>query len=238
MTETTVAPELSNSFVRGPEQEMAEKGVGVAPAADLAIEDINPLNAHLFREHRWHDYFARLRAEDPVHFNELDTAGRYWSVTKYDDVRSVDGDWKTFSSAPGITLGPRYDPDAAVIGTPIESFISMDPPRQTAQRNTVRAVAAPKNLRNIDDLIRGRTGDLLDSLPEGETFDWVDTVSIELTTMMLATLFDFPFEDRRLLTRWSDVVFAIPQPGGLVESAEQKREEMMDCVRYFECMWQ
>ena len=40
-------------------------------------------------------------------------------------------------------------------------------------------------------MIRERTAELLDSLPEGESFDWVDTVSIELTTLMLATLFDF-----------------------------------------------
>ncbi|MCL4159597.1 UNVERIFIED_CONTAM: hypothetical protein GTU68_025463, partial [Idotea baltica] len=114
----------------------------------------------------------------------------------------------------------------------------MDPPTQTEQRNTVRSVAAPKNLRNVEPLIRERTVEILDSLPEGETFDWVDTVSIELTTMMLATLFNFPFEDRRMLTRWSDIVFAIPQPGGVVESVEQKRAEMMECVRYFEGLWE
>lgn len=237
MSDTTVDPALQNSFGRGPEQEMAERGADVPDAADLSIDEINPLNAHLFREHRWQDHFARLRAEDPVHFNELESSGRYWSLTKYEDVRAVDGDWKTFSSAPGITLGPKYveQPDDGSLQ--IQSFISMDPPGQTEQRNTVRSVAAPKNLRNIDHVIRERTIDILDSLPEGETFDWVETVSVELTTMMLATLFDFPFEDRHLLTRWSDVVFAIPQPGGLVETAEQKREEMMNCVRYFERLW-
>lgn len=236
MTDTTVDPSLEDAFERGPEQEMAELGADVPAAADLSIDEINPLNAHLFREHRWQDHFARLRAEDPVHFNELETSGRYWSLTKYDDVRTVDGDWKTFSSAPGITLGAPYVP--APEGTvEIKSFISMDPPGQTEQRNTVRSVAAPKNLRNIDSLIRERTVEILDSLPEGETFDWVDTVSVELTTMMLATLFDFPFEDRHLLTRWSDVVFAIPQPGGLVETQEQKQQEMMNCIHYFEKLW-
>ena len=79
----------------------------------------------------------------------------------------------------------------------------------------MRGVSAPSNLRNIEPMIRERTAALLDSLPEDEEFDWVDTVSIELTTLMLATLFDFPMEDRRKLTRWSDIVFAIPQPGGV-----------------------
>ncbi|MDB4818770.1 hypothetical protein OAG98_04120, partial [Acidimicrobiales bacterium] len=102
MSDATIESATEEAFtIRGPEQEMAELGANVAAAANLSIDEINPLNAHLFREHRWQDHFARLRAEDPVHFNELETAGRYWSVTKYDDVRAVDGDWKTFSSAPG-----------------------------------------------------------------------------------------------------------------------------------------
>lgn len=238
MTDTTAESASAEAFrVRGPEQEMAERGANVPAAADLSIDEINPLNAHLFRENRWQDHFARLRNEDPVHFNELETSGRYWSLTKYEDVRAVDGDWKTFSSANGITLGVPVSeiPEGS---TQLMSFIAMDPPRQTEQRNTVRSVAAPKNLRNVEPLIRERTSQILDSLPEGETFDWVDTVSIELTTLMLATLFDFPLEDRRKLTRWSDVVFAIPQPGGVVESLEEKRDEMTDCVRYFEMLWE
>ena len=113
----------------------------------------------------------------------------------------------------------------------------MDPPEQTEQRKTVRGISAPSSLRNLEQTIRDRTVSVLDSLPEGETFDWVDTVSIELTTLMLATLFDFPLEDRRKLTRWSDIVFAVPGPGGVVESQAQKREEMLECVAYFEGLW-
>ncbi len=239
MTDTATSKEeqLQDSFsLRSPDQQQAEEAANVAPASELSIDEINPLNPHLMRDNRYHDYFARLRAEDPVHFNELETSGRYWSITKYDDVRAVDGDWKNFSSSKGISLGPP-------VGTIPEnnrlmSFIAMDPPDQTQQRNTVRSVAAPKNLRNIEPLIRERTGAVLDALPEGETFDWVETVSIELTTQMLATLFDFPFEDRALLTRWSDVVFAIPEPGGVVESMEEKRDEMINCVTYFERLWE
>ncbi|GIR37170.1 MAG: hypothetical protein CM15mP49_25550 [Actinomycetota bacterium] len=82
-------------------------------------------------------------------------------------------------------------------------------------------------------MIRERTAELL-TLPEGESFDWVDTVSIELTTLMLATLFDFPMEDRRKLTRWSDIVFAIPGPGGVVETKATKIDELLECVDYFD----
>jgi len=234
MTDTATTPSV---FFKTPEQEMAETGADVAPANELAIEDINPANAHLFRDHRWHDYFARLRDEDPVHFNELETSGRYWSITKYDDVRAVDGNWKSFTSTGGITLGVKAA-DLIGQGAGVTSFIGMDPPTHTDQRKTVRGISAPSSLRNLEPTIRERTIAVLDSLPEGETFDWVDTVSIELTTLLLASLFDFPLEDRRMLTRWSDIVFAIPEPGGVVETMEQRSEELGECIRYFEKLWE
>jgi len=230
--------QIFNPDVVTPEMEMAEKGRNAPGAYAVPIEEVNPLNAHLFLEDRWQEHFARLRAEDPVHFNELETSGRYWSITKYDDVRAVDGDWETYSSASGITLGLSVEKmRGEVLPQQLTPFIAMDPPTHTEQRKTVRSVSAPSNLRNIEPMIRERTAALLDSLPEDEAFDWVDTVSIELTTLMLATLFDFPMEDRRKLTRWSDIVFAIPGPGGVVETQQQKIDELFECVAYFEKLW-
>ena len=230
--------QIFNPDVVTPEMEMAEKGRNAPGAYDVPIEEVNPLNAHLFLEDRWQEHFTRLRAEDPVHFNELETSGRYWSITKYDDVRAVDGDWETYSSASGITLGLSVEKmQEEALPQQLTPFIAMDPPTHTEQRKTVRGVSAPSNLRNIEPMIRERTAALLDSLPEDEAFDWVDTVSIELTTLMLATLFDFPMEDRRKLTRWSDIVFAIPGPGGVVETQQQKIDELFECVAYFEKLW-
>jgi len=234
----TETHEPTPTIVRTPEQEQAEKGRDVAPANELALEDINPLNAHLFRENRWHDYFRRLRNEDPIHANELESAGRYWSITKYEDIKTVSSNWEDFSSAQGITLGFRPDREAPNLFPPSSpSFISQDGKGHDEQRKTVQPSVAPRNLAKLEPMIRERTAQVLDSLPDGEEFDWVDKVSIELTTMMLATLFDFPFEDRRKLTRWSDIVFAIPQPGGVVETSEQKRDELLECVAYFTRLW-
>jgi len=237
-TSAAEAPNTSQDDYKSPEQEMAEKGADVPAAAELTLDEINPLNAHLFLEHRWQGHFARLRAEDPVHLNELETAGRYWSITKYDDVKAVDGDWETYSSDAGITLGAKLGSELPGGIYRSKPFIAMDPPTQTAQRKTVRGISAPSSLRNLEADIRERTVGVLESLPEGEAFDWVDTVSIELTTLLLATLFDFPLKDRRKLTRWSDIVFAIPEPGGVVESHAQRQQELMECIAYFEGLWE
>ncbi len=204
---------------------------------DLSIEEINPVSARLFSENKWQDYFKRLRDEDPVHFNETELAGRFWSLTRYDEIKSVDSDHENFSSAHGITLGFPIDAELPEGALNISMFIAMDPPVHDVQRKTVTGVVAPSNLAKLEPLIRERTQEVLDSLPVGETFDWVDTVSIELTTRMLATLFDFPFEERRKLTRWSDVATAVPG-SGIVESEEARRAELLECLEYFTRLWE
>jgi cytochrome P450 len=116
-------------------------------------------------------------------------------------------------------------------------FIAMDPPKHDEQRKTVSPIVAPGNLANLEGLIRSRVSAILDGLPRNETFNWVDKVSIELTTQMLATLFDFPFEDRRLLPYWSDVATTIPQAGQEIDSWEKRASILSECLAYFTRLW-
>jgi cytochrome P450 len=168
------------------------------------LEELNPADPQLFVDDTVGFTFERLRREDPVHwsYSPIPGMGHYWSVTRYQDIMAVDTEPATFSSdwkLGGITL---LNPPP---GEQLPMFIAMDPPQHDEQRKAVSPIVAPANLANMATLIRERTVKVLDSLPRNETFDWVDKVSIELTTLMLTTLFDFPLEDRRLLTWWSDV---------------------------------
>ena len=158
----------------------------------MDIADINPVNPALFQQDKHWDIFSRLRKDDPVHFNEDSDFGRYWSITKFNHIMQVDTNHKVFSSEGGITLGPTASQIASgeTMDTPM--FIAMDPPKHDQQRATVSPVVQPANLAKLENTIRTRAGKILDELPRNEEFDWVDKVSIELTTQMLATLFDFP----------------------------------------------
>jgi cytochrome P450 len=207
-------------------------------AYSMPLEQINVADPELFRTDTMWPYFERLRKEDPVHWAEsgFDDVGGYWSVTRYNDIMAVDTDHGRFSSEPTIVL-----PDPAEDFT-LPMFIAMDQPKHDVQRKTVSPIVSPANLMRMEPIIRERAGAILDSLPIGEQFDWVDKVSIELTTMTLATLFDFPWEDRRKLTRWSDVATAAPDSGLFSstdpEIAEQeRRQELFECVDYFMRLW-
>ena len=203
---------------------------------DLPLEEINMVNPRLFAEDKIWPYFERLRNEDPVHFNETELTGRYWSLTRYADIKAVDVDHGAFSSAHGITLGLPVDAPLPEGALNISMFIAMDQPKHDEQRRTVAPIVAPMSLKRLEPIIRERVCGILDSLPVGETFDWVDRVSIELTTQMLATLFDFPFEERRKLTRWSDVATAAPG-AGIVDTEEERRAELLECLEYFTGLW-
>ena len=158
----------------------------------------------------------------------------YWSVTRYKDIMAVDTNQKVYSSDAmmgGIVLRD----------TPTDyrrpSFISMDQPRHDEQRKVVSPVVAPGNLQRLSGTIRERTQRILDGLPRGEPFDWVDRVAIELTTQMLATLFDFPFEERRKLTYWSNVGTVNTRAGTEIDLDEKREAVLQQAMEYFADLW-
>jgi cytochrome P450 len=215
-------------------------------AYEAPLERLNPAWASAFRDDGHWAYFERLRAEDPVHFTPDSNYGAFWSITKYNDIMAIDTNHQVFSSAKGIGLPPKpsvLPPDAFIerqadrdAGDDDNSFINMDPPGHDIQRKTVSPAVAPTRLHEMAPVIRERAGLILDSLPIGEPFDWVDLVSKELTTMTLATLFDFPFEERRKLTMWSDTMTTAPGHGPWNTYAE-RRQLLADCRAYFIKLW-
>jgi cytochrome P450 len=211
--------------------------VSVDPRDDayaIPLDKIDVSPPRLYQDDIWYPYFERLRREDPVHWCEKGMYGSYWSVTKYKDIMQVDTSQKIYSS--DALMG-----GIALRDTPMDyrrpSFISMDQPRHDEQRKVVSPVVAPMNLQRLSGTIRERTQRILDELPRGEAFDWVDRVSVELTTQMLATLFDFPFEERRKLTYWSNVATVNTRAGTEIDSDEKRDAVLQQMMEYFVELW-
>jgi len=178
---------------------LAERTASPIPPIDVTAPE-------LFTEDRWQEPFRKLRAEAPIQYVPESKFGPYWSVATYKPIVHIEALPRIFSSSyelGGITLGMRPD-TMRPSERRIPQFISMDPPRHTAQRRTIAPSFGPSEVTAMAAEVRARTAALLDSLPAGQAFDWVERVSIELTTGMLAKLFDFPWEQRSNLARWSD----------------------------------
>lgn len=204
---------------------------GIPDPWSLPIDQIDPSRAELYLNNRHGDYFRRLRQDDPVHFCARSDFGPYWSITRFNDIIAVETNTRVFSSEPTIIIGEPTD------GFQPPMFIAMDPPIHDVQRRAASPAVSPTRLSELEDLIRQRAGAILDGLPVGPTFNWVERVSKELTTQMLATLFDFPFEDRHLLPYWSDVSTSSEAVGIPTDMAERQRI-LMECLNYFARLWQ
>ena len=212
---------------------VAESFVPNPDPYSMPLDEIDMSVPELYQHNLHWAYFKRLREEDPVHYCANSAFGPYWSVTKFDDIMFVERNHELFSSEPVITIGDFAEDFV------MPNFINMDPPKHDAQRMTVTPAVAPRRLAELEPLIRERAGQILDDLPVGETFNWVEKVSIELTTQMLATLFDFPFEDRHLLPYWSDIIMQSEDLAGAKQIDETERRKIMfECVEYFERLWQ
>ena len=197
-------------------------------AYSTPLDQIDIARGDRFQTNTMWPFFERLRAEAPVHYTADSSFGPFWSITRYHDIVAVETNPAVFSSAEGVTIMDRAQDFV------LPMFIAMDPPKHDAQRKVIAPIVAPHNLMNLEPIIRERAGKILDELPIGETFDWVDRVSIELTTQMLATLFDFPFEERRKLTYWSDLTTTPPADG---EDRSAVRAELLNCADYFRKLW-
>ena len=218
-----------------------DRSAAAAEAYATPLAKLNPAHAQRFQDDTIWPIFERLRAEDPVHFTPDSEFGPYWSITRWNDIMAVDTDHESFSSADGIALAnlQAIEEQAKVMGVRRRGgagFITMDEPEHSVHRKAVSPTVAPSNIFNMAPVVRERAGEILDSLPIGTAFDWVDLVSKELTAMTLATLFDFPFEDRRKLTYWSDMVTNMPGHGP-VKSWEHKGEAMFECFAAFQQLW-
>ncbi|MDA9391571.1 cytochrome P450 [Bradyrhizobium sp. CCBAU 45394] len=197
----------------------------------IPLSNLDVSEAKRFQDDSIWGCFERLRREDPVHYCQDSPHGPYWSLTKYRDIVAVDTNHKAFSSEQGVTIVDVPDKHWT------QSFIKMGPPQHAEQRNTVSPIVEPESLTKLESLIRSRVRAILAGLPRNDAFNWVDMVSIELTTQMLATLFDFPFEDRRLLTYWSDVAVAVPKAGHAIDTWDKRSKILSECLDYFTRLW-
>jgi cytochrome P450 len=219
-----------------PPRSAAESAAARAQVQALPLDQLNPADVQGFVDDTVGFTLERLRREAPVHrsHSPIEGVGDYWSVTRYKDIMAVDTNHAVFSSDwthGGITLVDQVGEQQ------LPMFIAMDQPKHDDQRKAVSPIVAPSNLNNWNDLIRERTIRVLESLPRNETFDWVDKVSIELTTFMLATLFDFPLEDRRLLTFWSDIATANKATNPDAPEPEVRMAELRNMLGYFMRLW-
>jgi cytochrome P450 len=195
----------------------------------------------IYVEDRWQPIFKEMRERAPINKIVGSDFGDYWNITTLKAIQHVEALPDIYSSSfehGGITLigddDAQIPPEERVI---MPMFIAMDRPKHTEERRVIAPAFTPGEMERMTINIRQRSAELLDSLPVGKTFDWVDLVSIELTTQMLAILFDFPWADRRKLTEWSDWAGDV-ELFRTAETRQARLAKMYEMGAYFTNLWE
>jgi cytochrome P450 len=165
-----------------------------------------------------HGALRTLRQEAPIAWNA--TAG-FWAIAGHADVSTISGDPSRFCSKHGILveeIGTTYDSAPTMMHT--------DPPEHTRYRKLVRPGFTQSVVRSLEDLVRTRTGALLDQLADGSAggaaVDVVSELAVPLPIQLIAQLLGLPPDDEQRLFRWSEA--AIP---GATDWPEDERMELL-----------
>jgi cytochrome P450 len=160
-----------------------------------------------------YDLFERMQREAPVHFSpqrNLPDEGGFWSITRFDDVRAVSRDHRTFSSE---RRGIFHMDD---IGVPLDmqrlQLISMDPPRHDRLKALVIKEFTPEAVAAHLDPVNQIISRTLDSVADRERFDLVVDVARPIPSRVIGSLLGTPPEDDAKLVHWTNVFTAFEDP--------------------------
>jgi cytochrome P450 len=195
----------------------------VEPIEDLSRIDL--ADPTLYAHDRHVALFKRLRKQAPVHLQrDHPVIGNFWNLTRHEDIAQVDADHRRFPCRNSFLM---QDFDSAF---PLTSFLASEPPAHTHYREALRPLFSREGLMALQPLIRQRAVEILEGLPVGQEFDWVEHVAIELTSHVLALLFDFPLEQRMKLIEWSELATHATDANASREEVRQRQLALMDCL--------
>ena len=191
-------------------------------APDLAAAD-------LFHDDRHLPVFEALRSTHPLYRQDAHPRfGSFWNVTRYNDILQIDLDDASFTAEDSFVL---EDMDEQF---PLPMFLAMDDPRHSELRDPVKPFFSQASMNRMRESIRQEVCTVLDALPCDETFDWVEQVSIALTSRILARMFDYPMEERDDLIRWSHMVLCTTPEGGTIAPEDPMRQQaLLECLDVF-----
>ncbi|MBI3964007.1 MAG: cytochrome P450 [Chloroflexi bacterium] len=178
-----------------------------------------------------HPYFHRLRAEDPVHWNEL-WGG--WVLTRYDDVLAAFRDPRFSSDRFTSYLHRRTDANRSASNATFrmlsEWMVFRDPPDHTRLRLFVNKAFTPRVIEGLRPLIERTVDDLLTEVVARDRCDLVWDFAYPLPAIVIAGMLGVVLEDCDRLKAWSDelatIVHGALRAADRHERAQQSTREM------------
>jgi cytochrome P450 len=167
--------------------------------------------------------YRELRDLGPVvHLQRYDL----YAVTRYDDVKTVLEDWRTFSSALGVTFSEGMN--SVVAG----SLIGSDPPLHQHFRAILERPLTPVALRQVRERIKVLAEETVADALGRAHVEAVSDISSSIPVSLVAELVGLPPEGRERMLAWASGAFNAIAPEG-VARVEEGVAQMGDMLDYF-----
>jgi cytochrome P450 len=143
-----------------------------------------------------HPMWKRMRDEAPLYYNEKFD---FFAVTRFNDVRDMSADWRTYSSHYGSVLELIDHPEVL---EQARNMLFEDPPIHDDHRSILARTFTPRRISNLEPQIRALCTSYLEELPA--TFDFVRDYGARIPMMVIGMLLGVPEEDREHLRHLAD----------------------------------
>ena len=176
----------------------------------IDFSDINLLDSTVFAERVPHEWFAYLRQNAPVSWHDEEDGPGFWAVTTLAEATQVNRDYEHFSSARKATY--LWDLAEDDLAAQQMVMLNMDPPLHTRYRRLVNKGFTPRMVNQLHERIHVATDDIIDSVIEQGSADFVTDIAAELPLVVIAELLGVPNEDRHRMFDWSNRMIGSDDP--------------------------
>ncbi|MFE4536909.1 cytochrome P450 [Streptomyces scopuliridis] len=175
----------------------------------LAPETVSLVDPGLYATGDPYPVWRWMRDNDPVRRYDAAEYPAFWSLTRYDDIRTVFQDARVFSSARGILLRPRAHGEDPGGG---RTLALTDPPRHKALRTLVADWFTTRSVRSLEDAMRGAVRQVVSRAAALGECDFVTDVAARLPLYVICRLMGVPDHEQEMLFSLTSKAFGAGEP--------------------------
>lgn len=209
----------------------------------MSVEFESPLSVTHLREPEYlanpYPFYARLRAEDPVHWDPAAGVEGGWVLTRHADVVAALRDPRF--TAKRFEANTDWIPVElqATLGQALRALgrqiLFLDPPDHTRLRGLANRAFLPRVVEAMRPHITDIVDDLLDGVAAAGRMDFIADFAFPLPVTVIAEMLGVPAADREQLGKWSYDFGAVLDGGDLsmegILQALQGVSDLMDYLR-------
>jgi len=155
-----------------------------------------------------HEQLAVIRRDHPFARADLADYHPFWVASKFDDIQAIARQGDVFLSGLGALANRKMAAMATSQGQGFRSVVGMNEPEHVKYRLLTQAWFAPKNIKRLEDSMRGLARQYVDVMAQaGGEIDFVREVAVHYPLLVVMSILGVPAEDEPMMLRLTQEYF-------------------------------